>query len=163
MYLSSQHSASKRYQTVLRHAELCTKPEVLSQWHGRKIPWAKLAFQPSFPISQQAQLFLKCKLLIWKYLARRRLYTGERQAFTCSERAQGRMPLCSVCQQKKCPRIINSASGFHTLSDIMMEVSTVQLLEMGLGGRSTCTCNNSLWKLLGKLMVASTGFGASLK
>lgn len=36
---------------------------------------------------------------------------------------------------KKCPKIINSASGFHTLSDIMMEVSMVQLLEMGLGGK----------------------------
>lgn len=69
MYLCSQPSASKRCQAVLRHADPCTKPEVLLQWHSLKIPWAKLAFCPSFPISQQAQLFLKCKLLIWKYLA----------------------------------------------------------------------------------------------
>lgn len=76
MYLSSQHSASKRYQTVSRHAEPCAKPEVLLQWHGHKIPQAKLDFHPSSPISQQAQLFLKCKLLIWKYLAREGITQG---------------------------------------------------------------------------------------
>lgn len=64
---------------------------------------------------------------------------------------------------KKHSRIINSASGFHTLSGTAIEVSTVQLLEMVLGGRSAHTCNKSLWKLLEKLLVASTGFGAGVK
>lgn len=49
----------KRFQTVLSRADPCEKSEVLFQWHGHKIPWARLAFGPSFPISQQAHLFFK--------------------------------------------------------------------------------------------------------
>lgn len=40
-------------------AEPCEKSEVLLQWRGQKIPWAKLDFGPSFPISQQPHLFFK--------------------------------------------------------------------------------------------------------
>lgn len=120
VYLSSQLGASRSCQAVLRHIDPCMKPEALMQWHRCKFPLGKEAFWASFPIFHQANLFLKCKLLIWKYL--------ETEGIA---QRRGRLPLAQrelrggcffvLYASKNCPRIISSACGFHTLLGAVME------------------------------------------